>query len=217
MRARKMWRCDELKSIGTQQVMSPALQSESAGVDPDTFGSIPIEQDLIRPPTVPPQPHRTGDVTSLLGAVSVKPAPSHTRFRTLLRVPTTTSSERVAMSHLGILRTYAQCADPSKHPPTLILAHSARTLTIFDAYPKSVIHLLVLPRVLPGSAHQSDVRALHSLRTLLEGDKTRARAVLDALREDGEKAAELLREEMRTRYGCVWDVWMGFHAVPSMQ
>jgi aprataxin len=40
------------------------------------------------------------------------------------------------------------------------------------------------------------------------------------LRVLAEEAARVRREierEMETRYGCVWDIWIGFHAVPSME
>ncbi|EJD46088.1 HIT-like protein, partial [Auricularia subglabra TFB-10046 SS5] len=100
---------------------------------------------------------------------------------------------------------------PATLPPTVLFSHTEHTLTVFDAYPKSLFHLLVLPRT-PALGNASD---LESLQTLLR-DKTRAKTVLDALAADAEAAKTKIVEEMRERYGWTWGVRMGFHAVPSM-
>ncbi|KZP20762.1 HIT-like protein [Athelia psychrophila] len=117
------------------------------------------------------------------------------------------------MSNLTILRSYAQKAHPETLPPSVLLGFSDKTLTIFDAYPKSVFHFLILPRIRPPLT----VFDLASLRTLLKADKAHARSVLDALSEEAEKTKRLIREEMGKRYGYEWDIWTGFHAVPSME
>ncbi|KAI0725168.1 HIT-like domain-containing protein [Fomitopsis betulina] len=114
---------------------------------------------------------------------------------------------------LTILRSYAQRPDPSTLPASILLTHSEHTLTIFDAYPKSIFHFLVLPRVIPPLTASN----LANLRTVLKGDKTRAKEVIGWLAEDGAKARSMIEDEMLKRYHFKWDVWMGFHAVPSME
>ncbi|KAH9079624.1 HIT-like domain-containing protein [Lactarius deliciosus] len=126
-------------------------------------------------------------------------------------------------SSLKVLRTYAKLPDPSLTalPPTVYFSHTKHTLTIFDAYPKALFHFLVLPR-LSTDERPSD---LTDLRTLLRqhasgpGDDAR-RAAGETLRVLADEAARLrgvIEEEMRARYGFAWDVWAGFHAVPSME
>ena len=44
-----------------------------------------------------------------------------------------------------------------------------------------------------------------------------ARRVLEGIREDALRVREMVYEEMERRFGVRWDVWMGFHAVPSME
>lgn len=117
------------------------------------------------------------------------------------------------MSNLTILRSYAQKANPASLPPSILLTHSATSLTIFDAYPKSIFHFLILPRIVPPLT----VFDLASLRTLLKCSKDRAKDVVLGLSNDAKRAKELIEEEMITRYGFKWDVWMGFHGAPSME
>jgi aprataxin len=48
----------------------------------------------------------------------------------------------------------------------------------------------------------------------------RTTAAFSTLHVLADEAARLRREierEMETRYGFVWDIWVGFHAVPSME
>ena len=47
--------------------------------------------------------------------------------------------------------------------------------------------------------------------------REQARAVLLGLRRDALEAKRLIEEDMRARYGFVWDVLIGFHAVPSVE
>ncbi|KZT09487.1 HIT-like protein [Laetiporus sulphureus 93-53] len=118
------------------------------------------------------------------------------------------------MSRLTILRGYALRADPDKAiPASILLAHNADTITIFDAFPKSIFHLLVLPRVLPPFT----VFELTNLRTLLKCDKARAKDLLDRLNETAKTARAMIEEEMMKRYGFKWGIWTGFHAVSSME
>jgi len=115
------------------------------------------------------------------------------------------------MSNLNILRTYAR--DPDGLPSSILFSQSAATLTICDAYPKSIFHFLILPRI----TSASEEPRLDSLKTLLQGDKTQAKAVIDALNDEANNLRKEIEDEMVKRYGFKWGIWVGFHAVPSMQ
>ncbi|KIM87013.1 hypothetical protein PILCRDRAFT_815447 [Piloderma croceum F 1598] len=118
------------------------------------------------------------------------------------------------MSNLTVLRSYAQKSNPASLPSSVLLSYTPKSLTIFDVYPKSIFHFLVLPRpVTP----QLAVFDLASLRTLFKADKIKAREVLTGLSEDAQTAKVTIQDEMMKRYGFKWGVWMGFHAVPSME
>ncbi|KAI0316693.1 HIT-like domain-containing protein [Amylostereum chailletii] len=116
------------------------------------------------------------------------------------------------MSHLTVLRSYAQKRNPATLPASLLFSHTDTSLTIFDGYPKSIFHFLVLPR--PTNA--LNIFDLADLPTLLRKDKTLAKETLLMLREEAGRVRTSIHEEMRKRYGFRWDVWIGFHAVPSM-
>ncbi|KAJ3505558.1 hypothetical protein NLJ89_g7351 [Agrocybe chaxingu] len=116
------------------------------------------------------------------------------------------------MSNLTILRTYAQ-KSPETLPASILFKRSAKNITIFDGYPKSIFHFLILPRI------QEPLTAdtLRNLPSLLKGDKERAKAVIDAISEDAEAVKKEIQEEMVERYGFKWDIWTGFHGAPSME
>lgn len=118
------------------------------------------------------------------------------------------------MSNLTVLRRYAQEVKPETLPPSILFGYNNKCLTVFDAFPKSIFHFLVLPRVGPGSLNTGD---LANLRTLLKGDKARARQVLLDLSDAADNVKKMVREEMLNRYGFQWEVWTGFHAVASME
>ncbi|KAJ7219218.1 HIT-like domain-containing protein, partial [Mycena pura] len=115
------------------------------------------------------------------------------------------------MSGLTVLRTYAQ-TNPSKLPPSVLFSHSPTSLTVFDAFPKAIFHFLVLPRV----QEPSTISEMSDLRTLLAGDKARAKQVIAALRDDATTLRKEIEEEMLGRYGFKWSIWTGFHGAPSM-
>jgi hypothetical protein len=117
------------------------------------------------------------------------------------------------MSNLTVLRSYAQKSNPASLPSSVLLSYTPKSLTIFDVYPKSIFHFLVLPRVTP----QLAVFDLASLRTLFKADKIKAKEVLTGLSEDAQTVKVTIQDEMMRRYGFKWSVWMGFHAVPSME
>jgi aprataxin len=117
------------------------------------------------------------------------------------------------MSNLTVLRRYAQNAKPETLPPSVLFEHTDKCLTVFDVFPKSIFHFLVLPRVRP----PSNVGELANLRTLLKGDKARAKKVLMDLSDEAGNVKKMIRQEMLNRYGFEWEIWTGFHAVPSME
>ncbi len=126
---------------------------------------------------------------------------------------------------LKVLRTYAQLSDASATalPPTLYFSHTRHTLTIFDVYPKALFRFLVLPRLSAGDGDDAaaDLRNLRTLVLLRASADAQARArAHETLRVLADEAARLrgaIAEEMRARYGFAWDVWAGFHAVPSLE
>lgn len=117
------------------------------------------------------------------------------------------------MANLGILRTYA-LKDPASLPPSVLFHHSAKSLTLFDAFPKSIFHFLVLPRVTESSLTVSE---LASLKSLLKCDKDKAKKVILALKEDAAALKQDIEAEMMQVYGFKWGIWTGFHAAPSME
>jgi aprataxin len=67
---------------------------------------------------------------------------------------------------------------------------------------------------------------LTSLRTLLrsalpssssDDAKARARGTLRVLADEATRLRDEIEREMRARYGFSWPIWIGFHAVPSME
>lgn len=117
------------------------------------------------------------------------------------------------MLDLTALRTYAQTA-PESLPSSILFKHSSRNITVFDAYPKSIFHFLILPRIQEPDLHAS---VLANLGGLLSGDKVRAKKVIISLWEDAQAVKKEILDEMVGRYGFKWDVWIGFHGAPSMQ
>lgn len=117
------------------------------------------------------------------------------------------------MSNLTALRGYVLNARPETLPPSVLFEYTDKCLTVFDAFPKSIFHFLVLPRIRPPLS----VFELANLRTLLSGDKARAKQVLVDLNDEAHKVKMMIREEMQNRYGFQWEICTGFHAVPSME
>ncbi|KAG5727674.1 Transcription factor [Termitomyces sp. T112] len=113
--------------------------------------------------------------------------------------------------NLNVLRTYA-LKDPATFPSSVLFSHSSNSLVIYDTYPKSIFHFLLLPRVKPSL----NADTLTSLRTLLRGDKEHAKKVIISLSEDAATLRKEIEGEMFKRYGFKWGIWTGFHAAPSM-
>ena len=150
------------------------------------------------------------------------------------------------MANLTILRSYASMK-PIELPLSVLFSHTEKTMTIFDAYPKSIFHFLVLPRIAtsPSSPTSSknfsnkildrnsklvapertvalspSVTDLSSLRALLNSEhisKDQVKELILSLKEDALRVKAEIEGEMEKRYGFVWDIWIGFHGVPSME
>ncbi|KAG2157296.1 HIT-like domain-containing protein [Suillus clintonianus] len=118
-----------------------------------------------------------------------------------------------AGANMAIFRAYAQKSNPDSLPSSVLLSHSETCLTVFDAFPKSIFHFLVIPRVrLP-----FDVYQLADLRSLLKCEKNSAKELLTNLNQEADNVKKMIESEMLKKYGFKWEIWMGFHAVPSMQ
>jgi len=115
------------------------------------------------------------------------------------------------MSNLTILRSYVQAAESL--PSSILFSQSPKNIVIFDAYPKSIFHFLVLPRIQEPTLSVSRLNNLHSL---LSGDKETAKGVIGGLAEDAAQAKKEIEDEMVNKYGFKWGVWTGFHGAPSM-
>lgn len=118
---------------------------------------------------------------------------------------------------LTILQKYAKKFEtsPSSIPPTLLLTNTETSLTLFDKYPKAMYHFLVLPRILAKSSFTA--QDLTNLQTLLAtGKQAEAKSLVEGLKKDAETAKEMIEKEMINKHGYKWDVWIGFHAVPTM-
>lgn len=116
-----------------------------------------------------------------------------------------------------ILQKYAKKFETSSSslPPTMLLTSTETSLTLFDKYPKATYHFLVLPRVLAESAFTArDLTSLHAV--LSKGKKEEAKALIEGLKKDAERTKEMVEREMVKKQGYKWDVWIGFHAVPTM-
>jgi aprataxin len=139
-----------------------------------------------------------------MNSIALRNAPNH--------IPHTST-----MFDLTILQKYARKfeSSPSSIPPTMLLTSSETSLTLFDKYPKATYHFLVLPRILAKSAFAAkDLTNLHTL--LSKGKKEEVKELIEGLKKDGETVKEMVESEMLMKQGNKWDVWIGFHAVPTM-
>ena len=121
------------------------------------------------------------------------------------------------MFDYSILQKYAKMfeSSPSSLPPTLLLTNTRTSLALFDKYPKAIYHFLVLPRILPNSEFTAE--DLTNLQTLLEkGKKAATKTLMEGLKKDAEMVKGMVEKEMIKKHGYKWDVWIGFHAIPSL-
>jgi len=151
-----------------------------------------------------------------IGYVQLDDASAHS-LRTRSRSDYGHFPRTLTMFDYSILQKYAKMfeSSPSSLPPTLLLTHTGTSLALFDKYPKAIYHFLVLPRILPGS--EFTVGDLTNLQTLLaKGERAEAKTLLEGLKRDAEMVKEMVEKEMIKKHGYKWDVWIGFHAVPSL-
>ncbi|CAD6567127.1 MAG: hypothetical protein CYPHOPRED_001452 [Cyphobasidiales sp. Tagirdzhanova-0007] len=112
---------------------------------------------------------------------------------------------------------YAKTKDPRALPPEVLLLHTDHTLTIWDKYPKARFHYLTLPRlpfVESASKTEFSEATLANLAALIANEH--GLAVLKVLKDASLEVVETIEEEMLKKYGFVWPVSVGFHAVESM-
>ncbi|KAI0797985.1 HIT-like domain-containing protein [Abortiporus biennis] len=122
------------------------------------------------------------------------------------------------------LQRYACMPDPpgrqekdnEKHciPNDVYLYHTPKTVVILDLYPKSKIHLLILPR--PQAYPKLKKEDFLNLPTLLNKNKRIAKQVMEDLNEEAIKVKAQVEEEMMKRFKFKWGIWIGFHGNPSM-
>ncbi|KIJ44100.1 hypothetical protein M422DRAFT_169064 [Sphaerobolus stellatus SS14] len=118
------------------------------------------------------------------------------------------------MSALTVLRRYAAKTDLSTIPDSVLFTHTDTSLTLFDLFPKSnTFHFLMMPRITPSLPEEHT----RDLRTLLKWDKEKARKVIEGLARDARSVQDMIKEEMKKRFGFEWPIFTGFHAVPSME
>ena len=124
----------------------------------------------------------------------------------------------------------AYIASPSSFPTTRVIMHSDNFVTIHDLYPKSSIHLLLIPRspsksslhpflAFEDSAFLASVQVeIRKLRVLAAKELKRKYGRFSALEKAREAALEAGREGKEVPAGRDWskDVVSGVHAHPSM-
>lgn len=109
-------------------------------------------------------------------------------------IPTSTSNatsepaESALLSRRNGLSPYI--TNPTSFPPSTVISHNADFVTIQDLYPKSSVHLLVLPR----SRSKID---LHPFNALDGSDP----GFLSSVRVECAKAKALAASELRRRFG----------------
>lgn len=116
---------------------------------------------------------------------------------------------------LTALRDAARVARPETLGTSTLLLANERCIAIFDRFPKSKYHMLVLPRIPYYTAQGLTERDLDSPSSILRHPK--AGDVISALAETAAEVEEMIVDEMVKTEGFAWAVHAGFHAVPSMR
>ncbi|EIW73692.1 hypothetical protein TREMEDRAFT_59866 [Tremella mesenterica DSM 1558] len=133
-------------------------------------------------------------------------------------------SKKTSNFPLQILREYAKVRSPARNiPPSVLLSHTPYVMSIHDAYPKSKYHFLILPRFPypPEADLERDKSILplgvfDSLETFLMKGGEHRWTVLQQMVNMARDVEEMIRDEMFKTEGFTWKIYMGFHAVPSM-
>jgi len=117
------------------------------------------------------------------------------------------------MSNLTTLRRYAAQVDLSTLPSSVLFKYTDASLTLFDLFPKSnSFHFLLLPRITPTLPEEHT----RDLRTLLKWDKQKARECIESLANDAKEVEDMIKEEMKKRFGFEWPIFTGFHAIRNV-
>lgn len=161
-----------------------------------------------------------------------------------------TSKSAMSDNNLTILRRYAGCPNPSDVlPKSVLFAETDNTLTVFDAFPKSMFHFLVLPKSQAAPEDEENesyqptlfqfvnssrsrkskdstkptqnlptAHQLRNLPTMLSNlPKTQSKEILQSMEVAALSVKKDVEEDMVRLYCWKWEVWIGFHAVPSME
>ena len=126
---------------------------------------------------------------------------------------------------IAIFRKYAEMTDKTLDErlarrgvggQSTFFGYTPNTITVFDQYPKSLFHFLVIPRV---KAPPLIGKNLKNLRTLFSSNipKEYAHRVIQEIAEDAHALKSTVEEEMVNHYGFKWPVVMGFHSIQSME
>lgn len=110
---------------------------------------------------------------------------------------------------------YASKKNPEELSPDIYFSHTDRTITILEPYPKSIFHLIMLPRLGAPPRVQTNLKDLPTFLASPEVSKHEAEVLLRELAEDAQLLKAEIEEEMIERYGFKWDIWMGFKVAPS--
>ncbi|KDQ12373.1 hypothetical protein BOTBODRAFT_34672 [Botryobasidium botryosum FD-172 SS1] len=113
---------------------------------------------------------------------------------------------------LTSLSTYAS-SDPASLPPTVLLRSSDDSIVIWDKFPKAMFHFLLLPRIKGPLTRENTT----NLSSFIKWDKSKALNCLLSMKGDAEAVKVMIQDEMTKKHGFTWDIWMGFHSVPSME
>jgi len=120
------------------------------------------------------------------------------------------------MSWQNALLNMAKVSNPKLLGRTVHLAHNTETITVFDGYPKSKYHFLLLPRlpcVIPGADLTG--QELNSITDLFKSASPLP--VLKCLQQAAKEVVEMIQLEMDAEYGFRWPINRGFHADESMR
>ncbi|PVF98831.1 hypothetical protein CPB86DRAFT_872988 [Serendipita vermifera] len=108
---------------------------------------------------------------------------------------------------------YARLPVTSPEFTDRVLYHyTDETYTILDGMPKSLFHVLIIPRLLDGMSAEQ----YRDLGSLLNGNHRKAKEMLLILKEVSKQVIALIEKEMMEKYGFTWKIWTGFHPLPSM-
>lgn len=94
-------------------------------------------------------------------------------------------------SPLDVLRDYALRKRPELLPPDVRLIFTENTLAVFDKYPKSKYHFVLLPRI----KEHRDASKYRTLQKLLSVKKEALEALL-VLQEEAKPVIAMIEDEM---------------------